>query len=158
MASFAELDSNNIVLGIYKFDNLDILNFGSEPNDQAVIYIKNIRPLSENAVKYVQTFYSNSHRQRIASVGGSYDPIKDVFINPKPHNSWILNSNNEWIAPIPYPSTLEYISNNETYVFETVFWDENLGTFKALEIINDPSNKNTWTWNKDTLIWTIDSN
>jgi len=158
MASFAELDLNNIVLGVYKFDDLDILNFGQEPNDQAAIHIKNIRPLSQNAVKYIQTFYSGAYRQRVATIGGSYDPVKDVFINPKHHNSWILDTNNNWVPPISYPSTLEYTSNNETYVFETTFWDENLGTFKALEIIDDPSNRNTWIWNKDTLTWSIDSN
>jgi hypothetical protein len=38
-----------------------------------------------------------------AGVGSAYDEDNDVFIEPKPHPSWVLNSTHEWEAPVAYP-------------------------------------------------------
>ena len=33
-----------------------------------------------------------------------YDPVKDKFLATQPHASWSLDSNDDWQAPITYPS------------------------------------------------------
>lgn len=43
-------------------------------------------------------------RMNYASIGGTYDPIKDAFIHRKPFPSWSLNDTTcLWEAPIPMP-------------------------------------------------------
>lgn len=43
-------------------------------------------------------------RKNSAGIGNSYDAETDVFIPPKPFNSWILNTETcLWVAPIPEP-------------------------------------------------------
>jgi len=53
---------------------------------------------------YVQSESDNGVVKNIgASVGDEYDEVKDVFIRPKPFDSWSLNDNYEWESPIPKP-------------------------------------------------------
>jgi len=40
-----------------------------------------------------------------AVIGGRYDAENNAFIAPKPHNSWILDENNNWSAPSAKPET-----------------------------------------------------
>lgn len=101
MAHFAELDSNNKVLRVVVGCNQDIANNGGEQSEQAAEYFKTVCPLSENGVKWVQTSYNNNFRKIFAGFEFSYDPIKDIFLPPKPYPSWILNVNNNWQAPVP---------------------------------------------------------
>lgn len=43
-------------------------------------------------------------RKNYAGIGFSYDHVRDAFIPPKPHASWVLNENTcLWDAPTPYP-------------------------------------------------------
>ena len=39
-----------------------------------------------------------------AIMGGFYDRAKKEFYAPKPHPSWTLNANLEWIPPTPRPN------------------------------------------------------
>jgi hypothetical protein len=55
-----------------------------------------------------------------AETGGTY--VNNVFIKRKPFPSWILNSKNEWEAPIPYPSSNK--DNEKSYS-----WDEEKKTW-----------------------------
>lgn len=43
-------------------------------------------------------------RVNAAGVGSMYDPNADVFYNPKPFDSWVLNKQTwQWESPIPCP-------------------------------------------------------
>ena len=37
-------------------------------------------------------------------IGFTYDATADVFIAPKPFDSWLLDENYDWQAPIDYPA------------------------------------------------------
>jgi hypothetical protein len=153
MASFALLDKDNIVIRVEKACNLDVNNNGGELSQQAADHYKNnTANLPPEGVKYVQTFFSNSYRKRFAMLGGTYDPINDVFIDKKPFNSWILDSDFSWQAPVEKPSTLEYIDpvDNETYSLELITWDENSLTWIGREAIELEYN---WVWNNNTKSW-----
>ena len=56
-------------------------------------------------------------RGNYASIGDTYDSANDVFYPPSPFQSWSLNSNWIWEAPINYPGGSEGDGNNYT-------WDE----------------------------------
>lgn len=44
-------------------------------------------------------------RANYAGIGSIYDEINDVFYDPQPYPSWILNSSTWlWEAPVPYPN------------------------------------------------------
>jgi hypothetical protein len=52
-----------------------------------------------------------------AETGGTY--VDGVFIQHKPFESWVLNSNNQWEAPIDQPIFDE--NNPKNYI-----WDESI--------------------------------
>lgn len=54
---------------------------------------------------------------KAAVIGGSFDPEKKMFIDPKPYPSWILDSNQEWVAPEPMPEgSFEWDEENTSWV------------------------------------------
>ena len=54
-----------------------------------------------------QTSYNNNFRKQYAGIGMVYDPVKDKFLGQQPFASWSLDSNDDWQAPITYPSIIE---------------------------------------------------
>lgn len=82
---------------------------------------------------WVQTSYNtygNTHvlggtplRGNFAAINGTYNSEHDVFIPPKPYNSWTLNTYTWlWESPVPLPDNAGEISYewNET----TLSWEE----------------------------------
>lgn len=64
-----------------------------------------------------------SPKKNYAGIGYTYDSIKDVFIPPKPYDSWILDEDTcLWNAPVSYPE-----DGNE---YE---WNENTTSWVLLE-------------------------
>ena len=70
--------------------------------------------------EFKQTSYNNNFRKMYAGIGMVYDPVKDKFLAQQPHASWSLDSNDDWQAPITYPTITEegdvkyFITWNET--------------------------------------------
>jgi hypothetical protein len=59
--------------------------------------------------KFIETWVenqpTNNPRKNYASVGDTYDPVRDAFISLKPYPSWLLNETTcQWDAPTPMPS------------------------------------------------------
>jgi hypothetical protein len=53
---------------------------------------------------WLTTTADGSLRKNFASVGYSYDPIKDAFIPPQNFPSWLLNETTcQWESPTIYP-------------------------------------------------------
>jgi len=58
-------------------------------------------------------------RKNYAGVGYTYDAQRDVFIPPKPYDSWILNEDTcLYEAPVPYPDD----GNNYEWDEQTTDW------------------------------------
>ena len=51
-----------------------------------------------------RTSYNHNIRKQYAGIGYTYDADADVFVTPKPFNSWTLDSNHDWQPPTPYPT------------------------------------------------------
>ena len=57
-----------------------------------------------------------------AAIGGTWDGTK--FTLPKPYPSWVLNADNDWEAPVPYPTMDPENPKNYTWDEDTVSWKE----------------------------------
>jgi hypothetical protein len=109
MAHFAELDENNIVLRVTVVSNNVLLD--ENGIEQESLGLKHLEHLGG---RWVQTSYNGNFRKNYAGIGYLYDPIRDVFIPPKPFNSWIFNEENcRWDPPYFPPGDNNLYSWNE---------------------------------------------
>jgi len=149
MAHFAELDSNNKVLRVVVACNEDIANNGGEQSEQAGEHFKTVCPLSENGVKWIQTSYNNNFRKQYAGINFTYDPVKNKFLSPQIFSSWSLDANDEWKAPVAYPTIRTY-GDNIPYL---ILWDED-----NLRWIGKDKQNNIFAWLSETLSWVATGN
>ena len=104
-----------------------------------------------------QTSYNNNFRKQYAGKGFVYDPAKDKFICSQPYGSWSLDENDDWKAPITYPSIrndgkagTEEDPNEWWY---GIWWDEeahqadNLKGWKATKSNDEADPKTVYDWN-----------
>ena len=105
MAHYAFLDANNIVTEVIVGKDETELIDGLTPEE----WYGNFRGQS-----CVRTSYNNSIRKQFAGIGFTYDETADVFIAPKPFESWSLDENYDWQAPIDYPADGKQYSWDES--------------------------------------------
>ena len=103
MAHFAQIDGDNKVVRV--------LVVPDDQEHRGQDFLANDLQLGGN---WIQTSYNGRIRRRYAGIGFDYDPLADVFIEPKPFASWVLDSNFDWQAPVPKPADAN----------ETTYWDE----------------------------------
>ena len=141
MAHSAELDGNNTVTRVVVVGN-DITTAAG--------------PLGENDMhvdgetwcvnffkggNWKQTSYNNTFRKQYAGKGFTYDSAKDKFLSPKPYTSWSLDGNDDWQAPVTYPT-------DTTDKF--IAWDEAGQKWTATDN-SDPVNN--FNWDASGLTW-----
>jgi hypothetical protein len=82
--------------------------------------VVNIAVGYENPGGYVEYSPTGEFRKNYAVIGGLYDSNKDIFIQPQPYASWVLDSNDDWQAPTPKPERegYYYIWNEESTSWE----------------------------------------
>jgi hypothetical protein len=125
MASFAKLNSENIVTTVVSVVNEVITNNnGIEQESIGIQFLKNLynepeaiwKQTSYNTIGGVHSNGGTPFRKNHAGIGYTYDETRDAFIAPKPFNSWVLNEETcNWEAPIAYPNDGQrYTWNEET--------------------------------------------
>lgn len=78
MAHFAELDENNVVLRVIVVNDEDCLDqFGNESEIVGTTFCHKLL-----GGRWIQTSYTNKIRNKYASTGDIYDPVKDIFKSP----------------------------------------------------------------------------
>ena len=144
MAHFAELNSSNEVLRVIVISNDDVDANGGDQHADAETFVTSIVPHSTGGTAWKQTSYNNNFRKQYAGIGMNYDASKNKFLLPQPYSSWSLDSNDDWQAPVTYPSVTEIDSK-----FVLVFWDEDnqkwIGEIESTNYEWDASNKQ---WNE----------
>lgn len=92
MAHYAFLDSNNIVTEVITgIDETELIEGLSTEE-----WYGNFR-----GQKCVRTSYNGNIRKNYASIGHTYDAVRDAFIRPKPFDSWLLNEETcQWEEPV----------------------------------------------------------
>ena len=134
MAHFAELDNNNVVLRVVVVGNDCVpsdehidgetwcINFFKTPN-------------------WKQTSYNHNFRKQYAGIGYTYDAAKNKFLSPQPHDSWALDANDDWQAPVTYPTDI---------TDKSISWDE-AGQKWTAKDHEDP--QNNFNWDASALAW-----
>ena len=142
MAHFAELNDNNVVLRVVVVGNDCVpsdehidgetwcVNFFKTPN-------------------WKQTSYNNNFRKQYCGKGYTYDAAKNKFISPKPYASWALDSNDDWQAPVTFPTITTYGSNDPIDKY-FISWDE-AGQKWTAKDHEDP--ENNFNWDASALAW-----
>jgi hypothetical protein len=113
MASFAKLNSQNIVEAVVIVADDVILDNGVESEDKGIEFLRTL--YNEPNAIWLQTSYNTfggfrpdgsvGFRKNYAGIGSRYIKTLDAFISPKPYNSWDLNRDTcLWEAPVPYPT------------------------------------------------------
>ncbi len=136
MAHFATIDnSTNKVINVEVVNNAVITDSdGNEQEQLGIDFLEQIH--GGGGVTYKQTSYNGNIRKNFATVGGTYDVDRDIFIDPQPvgrsspeasdevvWHSWTFNSTTcKWEAPQPYPN------DGKPY-----WWDES--NFKWVEVL-----------------------
>lgn len=65
---------------------------------------------------WIETKPDGSIRGNYAGIGDTYNATRDQFITHKVYPSWILDSNAQWVPPVPYPNDGQNHTWNETKV------------------------------------------
>ena len=100
MAHYAFLDENNIVTEVITGRNETEVVDGISDWET---YYGNFR-----GQRCIRTSYNGNIRKQYAGIGYLYDETADVFIAPKPYESWSLDSNYDWQPPTPHPEGYFY--------------------------------------------------
>ena len=148
MAHFAELNSSNEVLRVIVVSNDDVDANGGDLHADAETFVASIVPHSTGGTAWKQTSYNNNFRKQYAGIGCTYDASKNKFISPKPYTSWSLDSNDDWKAPVTYPTVTE-IDSNIVYIS----WDEDNQKWLGETYTGDPIVTTNYEWDATNTEW-----
>ena len=94
MAHYAFLDQNNVVTEVIA---------GKDETDTTHDWEQYYGAIRNQVCK--RTSYHGNIRKNYASIGYTYDSIRDAFISPQPYPSWTLNEDTcLWNAPVAMPT------------------------------------------------------
>jgi hypothetical protein len=141
MAHFAELDGNNIVKRVVVVGNDIVTAAGPLGNNDMHVDGETWCVNFFGAGTWKQTSYNSNFRKQYAGKGYTFDAAKDKFISPQPHASWALDGNDDWQAPVTYPTDTED---------KVISWDE-AGQKWTAQDHSDPVNN--FNWDASALAW-----
>ena len=148
MAHFAELNSSNEVLRVIVISNDDVEANGGDYSSSAETFVASIVPHLEDGTAWKQTSYNNNFRKQYAGIGDTFDSSKDKFIKPQPYPSWSLDSNDDWEAPVTYPTITEIDSEPVL-----INWDEDNQKWLGSTYSGDPIVTTNYEWDATNLQW-----
>jgi hypothetical protein len=127
MASFAKLNSENIVEQVISIHNNELLDNGIESEQKGIEFCKFLygqdtiwKQTSYNTKGGIHLLGGTPFRKNHAGIGYIYDEQRDAFISPKPFNSWILEESTcTWNPPITKPDT----SPEDNFIY---IWNESI--------------------------------
>ena len=88
-----------------------------------------------------QTSYNNNFRKQYAGKGYTFDSAKNKFLGPQPYQSWSLDGNDDWQAPVTFPTDT---------TDKRIIWDEPNLRWTATDN-SDPVNN--FNWDASALAW-----
>jgi len=99
-----------------------------------------------------QTSYNSNFRKQYAGIGMIYDPVKDKFLGQQPHASWSLDSNDDWQAPIAYPSIRDDGQADPEWIYiiswnETKYQADNTKGWEANKSNDTAETPTVYDWN-----------
>jgi len=147
MASFAKLKpSNNVVLDVIKVGN-DVPTSNGPLGDNDMHVDGETYCTNTFGGTWKQCSETNAFRKQNAGVGDTYDAVKDKFIVQQPHASWTLDANDDWQAPIAYPTILLPVGEEE--IEHSIQWKESSQQWCMINY----ETQVVLTWNPETTSW-----
>jgi len=139
MAHFAELDNNNVVTRVVVVGNdvetaagpLGTNDMHVDGETWCVNFFK--------GGNWKQTSYNHNFRKQYAGKGYTFDAAKNKFISPQPFESWALDGNDDWQAPVTYPT-----DDTDKHIV----WDEAGQKWTATD-----DDDNSFNWDASGLTW-----
>ncbi len=141
MAHFAELDGNNVVTRVVVVGNDISTAAGPLGNNDMHVDGETWCINFFKGGTWKQTSYNHNFRKQYAGKGYSYDFAKDKFICPQPYASWSLDGNDDWQAPVTYPTDT---------TGKHIIWDEAGQKWTATDFDNVD---NKYNWDASALAW-----
>jgi hypothetical protein len=141
MAHFAELDNDNIVTRVVVVDNN--ISTAAGPLGTNDMHVDG-ETWCVNFFKggnWKQTSYNANFRKQYAGEGFTFDSAKNKFILPQPYTSWALDGNDDWQAPVTYPTDT---------TDKAIDWDEDNQKWTATGRADPTTNFN---WDASALAW-----
>jgi len=77
MASFAKVDSNNIVIQVLSVHDNELMVDGVENEQKGIDFLNNLFKTNDN---WKQTSHNNNFRKQFAGIGFSYDAAKEAIM------------------------------------------------------------------------------
>ena len=116
MAHFAELNSANEVLRVTVVENKDTADVnGVETEHIGQAHLEKVL-----GGPWTQTSYNGNMRGNYAGKGYTYFVDQDLFMPPKPYNSWSMSTADAtWIAPSAMPTDggmYSWDEDNQTWI------------------------------------------
>lgn len=111
MAHFAQIDEAGLVIQVVVTDN-------ALP-DEGLSWLE-----TRLGGNWIKTSYNSTIRGKFAGIGDTYNAELDVFLPPKPFDSWLLDSHlKTWVAPVAMPT------DGKAYIWDeaTTNWIEEAG-------------------------------
>ena len=141
MAHFAELDSNNIVTRVVVVGNDVTTAAGPLGSNDMHVDGETWCINFFKSGNWKQTSYNANFRKQYAGKGFTFDAAKNKFISPQPYTSWALDGNDDWQAPVTYPTDT---------TDKRISWDEPGLKWTATD---DSDPVNNFNWDASALAW-----
>lgn len=139
MAHFAELDGNNIVKRVVVVGN-DVTTADGPLGDNDMHVDGETWCINFfKGGNWKQTSYNNNFRKQYCGKGYTFDSAKNKFIGPQPFDSWALDENDDWQAPVTYPTDT---------TDKRISWDEAGQKWTAKD-----NEDNSYNWDASALAW-----
>ena len=152
MTHFAEIDENNIVKRVVVVGN-DV-ETAAGPLGENDMHVDGEQWCIDffNGGTWKQTSYNNNFRKQYAGIGMTYDSAKDKFILSQPYSSWSLDSNDDWQAPITYPSITDDGQETQEWYYmiswnETKYQADNTKGWEAIKSNDTSETPTKYDWN-----------
>lgn len=118
MAHFAQLDENNMVINVIVVANEVIVDLdGNESEEIGIAFCKSLFGEDTN---WKQTSYNSSFRKNYAAIGGTYDPVRNVFIPKKLFSIGVLDEEScQWMYPPPDGQSYEWDEESSNWKLVT---------------------------------------
>lgn len=115
MAHYALIDKNNTVVNVITGVDENSIYVDSDGNQIGGSSESWERFYSSlpwfDGLKCKRTSYNGNIRGNFASIGYWYDQDFDIFIEPRPYQSWKINyETSQWQSPVPKPENIEGFS------------------------------------------------
>ena len=106
MAHYAWINSDNVVINVTVGVDETVTQQGVGGSTEAWEQFYT-QAINQEGVYVKRTSYNatDGYRKQYASINGTFDHIRDEFVQPQPFASWTLDNNNDWQPPTPMPTT-----------------------------------------------------